>query len=320
MFFKLTVLVCLVVFKNDVFGHPSSVSGVEPTLELKPPDVSSHANLQLLPKDCGRIRKNLISSDEKKVSLFEFPWMALAAHKYPNGNKFLCGGVVISDRYILTVAHCFTDLDQESHPVESVRVGEYDLSSTIDCETDADNKKICAPPALDVKVERIILHPHYKKGKFGDDIALIRLASKINFTDTLAAICLPVTQETSSYDFSGKKVLVTAFRLTEKGKNATTPVKENIKYIDRSECNKIYDKMIHISHLQMCAGGTDMIETCGGDSGNALQVVASVNGEQRYVQHGITSLGPRTCGKHGRPAVYTRVSYYMDWILDNMSP
>jgi len=43
-----------------------------------------------------------------------------------------------------------------------------------------------------------------------------------------------------------------------------------------------------------------------------------VPGAERYTLLGLVSFGPRTCGVSNFPGVYTRVSAYMDWIMDNM--
>lgn len=61
------------------------------------------------------------------------------------------------------------------------------------------------------------------------------------------------------------------------------------------------------------------VDTCRGDSGSPLQALGSVNGKQKMVQYGIVSYGVSTCGvEYQTPAIYTKVSKYLNWILDNM--
>ena len=45
------------------------------------------------------------------------------------------------------------------------------------------NKMECADPPIDINVEKIVIHPRYsnKDGQMMNDIALIRMAEKINF-------------------------------------------------------------------------------------------------------------------------------------------
>ncbi len=50
-----------------------------------------------------------------------------------------------------------------------------------------------------------------------------------------------------------------------------------------------------------------------GDSGGPLFIMENVGGRMKYIQAGITSYGD-FCGLANSPGIYTRVSYYLDWI------
>lgn len=75
-----------------------------------PPDVTNHPNLRLLDERCGPIIQQKVIGGNK-TGVFEFPWMALIAYDVGKPTpEFRCGGTIISKRYILTAAHCITDL------------------------------------------------------------------------------------------------------------------------------------------------------------------------------------------------------------------
>lgn len=92
--------------------------------------------------------------------------------------------------------------------------------------------------------------------------------------------------------------------------------------MNQQDCQKAYaaDRRVKITEKQICAGGKSKKDSCPGDSGGPMQLPGYVNDDVRYVQQGVVSFGPRECGLEGYPGVYTRVAYYMDWILDNMKP
>lgn len=70
----------------------------------------------------------------------------------------------------------------------------------------------------------------------------------------------------------------------------------------------------------MCAGGVEDKDSCGGDSGGPLMNTGRVrSGKLAIIQQGIVSYGPKRCGIGTYPGVYTRVSHFMNWILDNIS-
>lgn len=55
-------------------------------------------------KDCGKKANTKLSGGEI-TKIGEFPWIVLL--KYETfGRPFLCGGSLISDRFVLTAAHC----------------------------------------------------------------------------------------------------------------------------------------------------------------------------------------------------------------------
>lgn len=82
------------------------IGGVSP-----PPDVTNHPNLRLLDHQiCGPIIQPKVIGGNK-TGVFEYPWMALIAYDTGRSTpEFRCGGTIISKRYILTAAHCVTEL------------------------------------------------------------------------------------------------------------------------------------------------------------------------------------------------------------------
>ncbi|KAG8233779.1 hypothetical protein J437_LFUL003850 [Ladona fulva] len=77
---------------------------------------------------------------------------------------------------------------------------------------------------------------------------------------------------------------------------------------------------------QLCAGGEKDRDSCEGDSGGPLsrpeevETGNSTSDSPRHVLIGVVSFGSRLCGSTRIPGVYSRVSRYLDWILDNLKP
>ncbi|XP_017890039.2 uncharacterized protein LOC108630945 [Ceratina calcarata] len=287
------------------------------TKDPAPPDVTNHRNVHLVNRDdCGPVTQSKILGGNQ-TSVIEFPWMALLA--YDLGNplpEFRCGGSLINKRYVLTAAHCVTSLPSNLRLI-GVRLGDHDLASERDCDRYPNGTEvICAAPYQDFEIESTHPHPEYSRGKLKNDIALIRLSRDADIgPSNVRPICLPIGTAVTP---TQTKVRVTGWGATEKGTRSLKLLQVSLSPVSLEECAETYKSKVQIWYKQMCAGGKSGKDSCQGDSGGPLQAPSVYNNNPIYVQYGLVSFGPQNCGTEGAPGVYTRILYYMDWILDTI--
>lgn len=184
-----------------------------------------------------------------------------------------------------------------------------------------------------VRVSQILIHPNYKDKT--NDIALLRMEQALpdEYTSHILPICMPLSTELMQDAFTNRNVSVVGWGKNEKGikhcfenwygNNESIKILETrsrfkmfaeLITINNQRCEQALEKPLH--DTQMCAQSfTETIrDTCGGDSGGPLQI--QIKGT--YYLVGIVSHGP-PCGKTLLPAVYTRVTSFLDWILQNIT-
>lgn len=197
-----------------------------------------------------------------------------------------------------------------------MRVGEHNLDTERDCDLDENGMEIiCGEHYQDLNIERIHYHNEYGPKHLRNDIAVIRVDRDIDFRPiNVKPICLPIGQATN---LRTKRVTVTGWGATTTGSISKHLLAVSLSAMSYEECARIY-KRSQIWHKQMCAGGQSGKDSCQGDSGGPLQAPGIYNNYPHFVQYGIVSYGHRSCGVDGYPGVYTKVSFYIDWILDNI--
>ncbi|XP_047489350.1 phenoloxidase-activating factor 3-like [Penaeus chinensis] len=281
----------------------------------EPPKVNKES---LLPANCGLVGDvRVVGGEDAPINAY--PWKAVLGYRIGDLPEihFECGGSVISERYIMTAAHCVNAniLNTRKLELAVIRLGEWDLSTEEDC-TD-----ICAPPVQDFDFEEVIEHPSYdNRTLFSDDIALIRLSKPINFLTSagfIQPVCLPPADFSLSAEARSQGAIVAGWGVTERGIQSDRLQHLALPFAEKQKCNEVYRG--NLVAEQICMGGEPGKDSCRGDSGGPLIVPAGVERTQS-MQIGIVSYGPTSCGQEGFPGVYTSVSHYRSWVEETMRP
>lgn len=284
--------------------------------------VTVKPRISLLPRNCGQGYTGIRIHGGEEAPLGAYPWMAIMGYKEIGFDaiEYQCAGSIINNRYILTAAHCVSPQLLAVKSLEVIGLGDWDLKTEMDCQMTKAGQKFCAPPTQNFTYEEIIVHPKYNtRASHSDDIALIRLSRKIDLSGNwMHPICLPpqgldVRRVISS---ENPEAIAAGWGSTENGTTSDRLLHVELPFVDSQVCNDTYSGRT-VSE-QICLGGKVGQDSCGGDSGGPL-VVRGPAGPP-YLQIGIVSYGPATCGLEDVPGVYTYLSYYRDWIEETLRP
>jgi hypothetical protein len=89
-------------------------------------------------------------------------------------------------------------------------LGEWDTSTEIDCDTSFVDEEICNDPPKDIKIEQKITHPCYDSESVSqpNDIALLRLAESVEYSESIRPICLPLIPVLKATSHVGQRLFV----------------------------------------------------------------------------------------------------------------
>ncbi|XP_038203224.1 serine protease 48 [Arvicola amphibius] len=242
---------------------------------------------------CGRPVHSGRIVGGQPAALGRWPWQV----NLQFDQTHICGGSLISERWVLTAAHCLKW--KQFVFLYSVRLGSIEVN---------DSSK-----GKEYYVSKIITYP--KDHDVARDIALLRLSSKVTFTALILPICLPsVSEQQLPLPAS---CWVTGWGQTQEGLYPSTLQEVEVPLISNEECKQLHNPIsIFIPELEsaikedeFCAGDIQTKkDSCKADSGGPL----SCHIDGVWILMGVVSWGLE-CGKNP-PGVYVNVTYYQKWI------
>lgn len=167
--------------------------------------------------------------------------------------------MLIKNRYVLTASHCVNGKDlPPTWQLTHVRLGEWDISSSEDCDDSYVNEIVCSPQPIDIQIEKLIPHESYnvRISNQHHDIALLRLQQTVSFNDFIAPICLPINSDVRNNNFVGQSLTVAGWGKTETENTSKFKLKVNVDGVTNEQCQKKYaNQQRTIASSQFCAGG-----------------------------------------------------------------
>jgi len=233
--------------------------------------------------------ENIVGGTE--ATPHSYPWMAALFVD----DKWFCGGTLISDEWVVTAAHCAKDASEMV-----VMLGAHNV------------REATEEGRLELTTRDFFTHEKYSQITLHNDIALVHLPEKVNFTNIIRPVCLPKHSE-SGEAWAHEDCQASGWgKPTDSATSISPELREvTVDTITNLMCALEFPTVINKNIV--CISGKNGKSTCNGDSGGPLHLVR----DGVFKQIGITSFGSSVGCEIGFHAGFTRTASFLEWIETN---
>uniref|UniRef100_A0A674HXI3 Serine protease 54 n=1 Tax=Terrapene triunguis TaxID=2587831 RepID=A0A674HXI3_9SAUR len=221
------------------------------------------------------------SSMQAFAAVGEFPWVVSIQDLQHNHLAF---GSILSEHWLLSAASIF----QTRHPAFA--------------EVGITDRNMQRKPQPQYSISTIIPHQDFNAITLDKNIALLKMATPIEFSDAVQPICFPSRNLTAA---TLENCWVSGWLHPTAGRRTAASFLRKLSVVDVDPCPL---KRIVTTECSSHRD-SDNVTGCLGDPGNPVMCQAKGTGD--WVLNGVLSQGGMRC--YG-PFLYTKVAYYSDWI------
>ncbi|KAK2906967.1 hypothetical protein Q8A67_005952 [Cirrhinus molitorella] len=194
-------------------------------------------------------------------------------------NQHICGGFLISKRFVMTAAQC----RKNSH-ILTVVLGAHDLKNG--------NEK-----SVRINVDSYYPHPHYTSKSFHNDILLLKLEKEAQLNNNIKVISIPEKEG----DIEADSVCsIAGWGLLEtNGKPSNHLMETDVKVMNNKKCESKWGEEDFSASLMMCVYGDG--GSCDGDSGGPLVCGDTAVGVTSFAHVTVGIVNGKEAEPHSRP-------------------
>ncbi|KAJ8705496.1 hypothetical protein PYW08_012542 [Mythimna loreyi] len=239
--------------------------------------------------ECGRVTPDGVDLiiDGRPAKRGELPWHAGIYRKTTNPYMQICGGSLVTNRVVVSAAHCFWNDVSKIQPASMYAVAVGKIYRPWNNDRDVGAQK------SDVKEIKIPVRFQGSAANFQDDIAIIIVETAFVYQTYVRPVCLDFDINFDRRQLQpGKLGKVAGWGLTAEN-GAASPILKVVElpYVDIEQCIRGSPAgfIEYITSDKICAGYGNGTALCKGDSGGGLAFPESERGTDRYYLRGIVS-------------------------------
>lgn len=258
----------------------------------------------------GQLQAFASGSEHSKIlggrgaDIGNWPWTVALVHRGVENAfwRYFCAGTLISDRWVVTAAHCLTD------GAGNLEYGPGDVHVV------SGRTNLTRGGGDWIPVIGYVVHPQYNPNTLDADLALM-LLERAPAKDTIwSAITMIPGGDPAGLTAPGAPAWIVGWgMLGPSGPFPPNLHEAQIPLVSQTDLILAYPPpFFTITDNMIGAGpGDGSVDTCQGDSGGPLMVR---DGGGNYVLAGVTSWGLQPCGTPGVYGVYVRLANFCGWV------